>query len=1284
MGWKTMSNIKDIYGLTPVQEGIYAQYYRDADTQAYQLRFLLRMSKEADLSLVRESVGFLTLRHEVLKTAFAVSKSTGAVKQVVLQNRTPAFCVLSRHTAFTQKELESILAQDADVTFDLQKDALVAITVIDFTDERYMYVHAHHIILDGWCLPILMQDLERFYTALAAGVDIGALTRMIEEEKLQNTSFAAYVNWLKEQDSKQAVDYWQTLLKGYESDSAFGKTEPDYDDIKTTEIAFSQDLSRGIEAFAKEHMLSLNTVFETVFGLTLQKYKGTNDIVFGTVTSGRNAKLQNISRTLGPFINTIPIRVTGDRDTPILDLLRQMQKQSILSAEQSFLSLAKLFEISGLDKKTIETLFVFENYYLGDLNEATDGLLRLQPLFFKEQTEFPLTVTVTKMDGVFRVRAVSVSAFYTKEHISDLLETMTDSMIRLIGMSKHALSATDAFSSFHALTPGEAKKILRDFNDTSVPFYKEKSIYDLFEEQVKKGVQASIEDCQQIYSFTQLNADASCIDAYIRQTVGTEKQVIGVLCDRSYAEIVAIFGIIRGGNAYLPISPQYPAERIRTMLETGGCRLVLAQKEYVHLTDCAESVESVLAMLTPDKIPAPAARPEDTLYVIYTSGSTGTPKGAMVSNRSAVNRIQWMANRYFDSSTVVMRKTPYIFDVSVWEIFGFAMFGFSLYILPPDAHYNQNAVLAHIEKGQVSDLHFVPTVFEQFLVSLKNTPDAKQKLSSVRHVILSGESLLAKDVNAFRSYHDGHISIHNFYGPAECAVDVTAYDCAETEVDPIPIGRPIANTQIYIVDRYMQPVPIGVTGELCIVGENVGQGYINDRDRTDAVFIDNPFGEGKLYKTGDLACWREDGNIVFVGRNDFQVKINGQRIELGEIENSIVSMDGVTSAAVIVRRNPDRLAAFYTGKETEDAVLRQALRMRLPAYMIPAAFCHLEAMPMNMSGKTDRKALASIEISDADVAHDYEPPANALETQICQAFCAVLNAEQVGRNDSFYDLGGTSLQMIQLLSRAPLDTISPADFMLDPTPKHLALTLDRGEEREYFFLKPLYLPKNSVRAILLFAFGGGDASAYTALTEVFRKHEEGISLWYVPWLEEASFTAAAEEIQNLCKKTEVSFYSHCAGAVTALRLLDILNRDVPQVKQLTAGGNVLPAFGKKPFNIWKRMTDGMIMAFLQKAGLPADKMPADRKREIIARFRKDTNQFFSYAQNKTAPTPVDVHLILSKKDPFTRNYRLAASRWAPYVNRVCSLHFIDSNTHYFQTEQAELLYSDLLQTMKEG
>ena len=1281
-----MSSIKDIYNLTPVQEGMYAQYRKNGSTQAYQLRFLLQINKEADLSLLNQSVLLLALRHEVLRSAFAVSKSTGAVKQVVLNHRTPAFRILSQDAPFQQSLLDAVLKQDAATVFDLQNDVLCELTVIDFKDARYLYIHTHHMILDGWSLPLLLKDLSDYYDALVSGTDKNVLEQKIRDELQTETSFAAYVNWIGSLNREAAFDYWQTLLKNYNAHRIYTPATNGSSSLITKDFSFSEETSTEIEAFAKKHKLTPNTVFECVAGLAVQKYKGTNDVVFGKVISGRHALLKRIDRTVGPFINTIPVRLKTKPSASPLSVLNQLQRQSVSSAEYGFLSLPQLCKVCELDSKAIDTLFVFENYPAADEKALRAGMLQLRPVSFQEQTEFPFTVTVMKKNGSYLVRAAASSAQYSNWDLLCFLDTLQESMRRLIAMPEQLLTNAGTVSAFHALTSHETRRILYDFNDTAVSYDKERSVYDLFEAQVKKGGQACIRDERQTCTFAQLNDDASRIDAYIRQTVGAEKQVVGVLCDRSYAQLAAIFGIVRGGNVYLPISPRYPSERMQTMLQTSGCKLVLAQKQYAQMLECACCVENILAQAVPDTLPAPAAKPDDALYVIYTSGSTGTPKGAMVTNRSAVNRIQWMANRLFDEATVVMLKTPYTFDVSVWEIFGFAMCGFSLYILPPDAHYSQNEVLAHIERGQVTDLHFVPTVFEQFLSALDHTPDAKQKLRSVRHLILSGESLLAKDVNAFRKYHDGQITVHNLYGPAECAVDVTAYTCAETETDPIPIGKPIANTQIYILDNYMQPVPIGVTGELCIAGDNVGLGYLNRPELTTEKFVDNPFGEGKLYKTGDLAHWRADGNIVFVGRNDFQVKLNGQRVEPGEIETALSAIEGVDSAAVIVKKDEtDRplLCAFYTGKEIPTADLRALLSRTLPRYMVPQVFVHLETMPLTASGKTDRSALPAANITPQADAAPCAPAKTPLEEEICRAFCHVLKLDRVGRDNSFYDLGGTSLDMMRLLSVAPLSALSPATFMQNPVPAVLAQILARQEPEQTNYLQPLYVPQGAQKALVLFPYGGGDAAAYTALIAEARRHTDPLAFYYVHWMEPQAYPLAAEEIRTLASKTQVVFYSHCAGAVIAMKLLDLLNCDATVVRSYIAGANIpLGKYGRQ-INLWPLLSDHALLRILRRAGLPAEKLEAAQRDKTIRDFRKNADECFAYFAEKTKKTPCELHIVLSEKDLFTRNHRRAEKMWSQYVTNVQAKTMIHAETHYFQSEKSDVFYQILKQILSD-
>lgn len=511
---------------------------------------------------------------------------------------------------------------------------------------------------------------------------------------------------------------------------------------------------------------------------------------------------------------------------------------------------------------------------------------------------------------------------------------------------------------------------------------------------VEKQLTGRIIDGKQEHSLAELRRDAEKIDA----AVHGEKRTIGVLCDRSYAELAAIYGIVRGGNAYLPISPDYPAARIQLLLKQSGCKTVLSQRKYRHIVPDALVIEEILEGDLPNAVPAISALPDDPLYVIFTSGSTGTPKGAMVSNRSAINRIRWMCEKYFSSETVVMLKTPFTFDVSVWEIFGFALGGFTLYILPPEDHYRQDRVIEHIRRGRVTDLHFVPTVCSHFLDALKKDGNP---LPSLQNIFLSGEALSASLANRAPA------TVHNLYGPTECAVDVTYYDCAKVESDPVPIGRPIDNCQMYVLDQRLQPLPIGIVGQIFIGGVPVGLGYVNDAAKTKHSFVPDPFSNGQLYQTGDLGYWREDGELVFVGRADNQVKIHGQRIELGEIE---AALNAFVPASVVVFEE-DRLLAFYTGDEHTG--LREQLSRILPRHMIPNRFIHVTKMPMTASGKIDRKALLMMPRQDSSLPI---APTTHEEELLLNAVKEALHLTTISITDNFYELGGDSLSSLFVIT----------------------------------------------------------------------------------------------------------------------------------------------------------------------------------------------------------------------------------------------------------------------------
>ena len=676
--------------------------------------------------------------------------------------------------------------------------------------------------------------------------------------------------------------------------------------------------------------------------------------------------------------------------------------------------MSEIYKASGIDGKAVDAFFVFENYYTGDMSDVEKGPLSPKSIFFKEQTEFNLTFTISKEENCYTIKVSYAKEMYTEEEISSFL----NGYISILQLS---LDAEKKIKDITVLGDVEKEKLLNDFNNTDHEYDVPDSstLYSLFEAQAEKNKEkVCLKADNKEITFGDFKAYAERIDSKIRSITKEEKSVIAVICERSFEMYGAVYGIIRGGNAYLPIDPNYPQERIDYILSNSNAKAVVTQDKFCHLagnTPCINATEILNNKEIVEKTEVLATE-NDTAYVIYTSGSTGNPKGAKISHKSAVNRILWMDDFYpLDENDVILQKTPYTFDVSVWELFWWGIKGRTLCASKPDEHFLPAKILEETNNHKVTHLHFVPSVFDIFLTYLENNPDEQYKFNSVKYVFLSGEALTANSIKRFYNiYNYNKVSLHNLYGPTECAVDVSYYDCKPTDEDPVPIGKPIYNTQLYVVDKHLNPTPIGVTGELCIGGVNVGQGYLNNEELTKEKFINNPFGEGKIYKTGDLAYWREDGQIIYCGRNDFQVKINGQRIELGEIENALSSVDGVVQCAVIVKEQ--YICAFYTGECFDSKALRSILSSRLPRYMLPHSLMHIDEMPMTVSGKLDRKALPEIDLNNISTDIEYVAPETAEEIVLTRVLADVLTVEDVSMLDNFFNIGGDSITAIYVVS----------------------------------------------------------------------------------------------------------------------------------------------------------------------------------------------------------------------------------------------------------------------------
>ena len=615
-----------------------------------------------------------------------------------------------------------------------------------------------------------------------------------------------------------------------------------------------------------------------------------------------------------------------------------------------------------------------------------------------------------------------------------------------------------AVSRVPLLSGAGYRQIVHDWNDTAVEYPQDRLIHQVFEAQAERAPDAVavVYEGKQL-TYRELNRRANQLAHWLQSRgVGPETPV-GVVLERSLEMVVALYGVLKAGGAYVPLDPTYPAERLVYMLEETALPVLLTQSKLRHRLPefkgdviCLDTQWDSLVGHRNVENPVGRARLDNLAYIIYTSGSTGQPKGVMNTHGGILNRLLWMQDAYcLTDSDRVLQKTPFSFDVSVWEFFWPLMFGARLVVARPEGHKDSEYLVETIVDQQITVIHFVPSMLQLFLEA-RNL----ERCQSLRHVVCSGEALSVDLQNRF--FDRLNAKLHNLYGPTEAAVDVTCWECQNrSDLRTVPIGRPVANTQLYILDRGMNPVPIGVPGELHIGGAQVARGYVNRPDLTEERFVRDPFSQSpnaRLYKTGDLARYLSDGNIEFLGRLDHQVKIRGLRIELGEIESVLTRHPAVRDAVVLAREDPSgdkrlvayMVCAFPSPPDTRE--LRDHLKRDLPDYMVPTIFVWMDALPLTGSGKIDRRSLPAPEGQRRSTAV-YRPPAGGLQKTIAEVWAGLLQVEQVGIDDNFFDLGGHSLLIMQAhqrlceISDKPL---SVADMFRFPTVAALAQHLSQS------------------------------------------------------------------------------------------------------------------------------------------------------------------------------------------------------------------------------------------------
>ncbi|MHB8061924.1 MAG: amino acid adenylation domain-containing protein [Ruminiclostridium sp.] len=1067
---------------------------------AYDIRGIL------DKERLEKTFQQLFARHEIFRTRFTHEED---YKQVIEEEvKVPVHYVRCR-----EEDIDSTI-DSAIRNFDLFQTPLADIHVLELSDERNILVlNVHHIIADGVSVSILVKEFVACYNG-----------QPLEVCGVQYKDYAAWQNRRLEGNYLEGQEaYWLSL---YNDDIPVLNLPMDYprEAVRSnagSDCCFSinRELKDRISELAVKTGTTAFMVLLAGYNILLGKYTNQEDLVVGTPVSGRTH--ENIRNMVGMFINVLPIRNKPKYNKTFAGFLKEVKESCLQGYENQDYPFERLIEklniSGGLERNSlVEVLFAMEN--IGDTTISIDGL---------QFDEYRVKSTACKYDMCLYAKETQDTIEFMLEYSKALFDALT--MKRFCNNFIQLLECIVKYPDYEIgqlnyIDEQEKNILLNQFNNTTSDYPAGKTLQQLFEEQaVKTPDHIAVSYKEDSITYQELNERANRIAwTLIKQGVKPD-DIVGIMTDRCIEMIVGIYGILKAGAAYMPIDRLYPEDRIEYMVTNSRANIILAQ----HTEEAEGYPVKVISLFKDTEWSAATENPVNTgsdtnlAYIIYTSGTTGRPKGVMIEHRSIVNRLHWMQKEYpLSEADVILQKTTYTFDVSVWELLWWSLTGASVRMLPQGDEKDPEAIVKNIEEGQVTVVHFVPSMLSVFLAHVISEA-CYSKIRSLVYVFASGEALQKVLCDSF--YREitlkNKSQLVNLYGPTEAAVDVTCFNCAiHPDASEIYIGKPIDNIKLYILDQNRRLVPIGVVGELCISGIGVARGYINNEKLTDEKFLENPYLPGeRIYTTGDLARWKDDGNIEYFGRIDNQVKIRGFRIELGEIEKVLLAVEGIKEAAVIAREENGGkyICAYYVSDRKQTLYeLRNTLINKLPEYMVPSYFVAMESIPVNNNGKLNRKALPvpeNIGLRD----EGYQAPETVTEQIVSKIWQEVLSVERVGRGDNFFRLGGHSLTATLVLTRLRKRlqiNVMLKDIFQYSVLKDFAKYIDGLDKSEVYNIMP-----------------GGDRTSYPVTSE-----QLGIYL------------ASAKGSTNY----NISFISKITGAMDIEKVYAVLNTIVRRHKAL--------------------------------------------------------------------------------------------------------------------------------------
>lgn len=1011
-------NVEAIYPLSPMQQGMLFHSIYSPDSGMYFEQLTCIFEGDLNIPAFRKSWEAVIDRHPILRTSY-VWKRLDKTLQVVHKKVELPFEIMDWRqdsSKVQQEKLDNYLNQNQQKGFNLSEAPLIRLAIARLSENEYQFIGAHHhLLMDGWSFPLVIREVFTYYEAF----------RQNQQIQLSPVRpYRDYIGWLQKQDMHAAEDFWRQRLQGFSAPTPLtvdnvGETQPKdtqkYADIKT---ALPETATTQLQELVRKEKLTLNMVVQAAWAVLLSRYSRNDDIVFGATVSGRPPELDGVESMVGLFINTLPIRAQMNPGRSFRSWLKNFQAEQIELRQFEFAPLTEIQRWSDVphDLPLFESILVFENYPVDDTLQAQNTSLKAKDIRSFEKTNYPITLVAAPGKELFlqiAYDATRFSEFMIQQILTHLKQILTEI----------ADNPELRLNEITLLTEKEQQQILNEWNRTQAEFPAEKCVHEVFEDLVRKQPDATalVFESDKL-TYAELNSRANQL-AYFLQKQGVGPEVlVGIATERSIEMIVGMLGVLKAGGAYLPIDPNYPKDRLGYIFEDSKISILLTQEALVPTMPALDvpvlaldKIADALQQESTENLPN-VATPQNLAYVIYTSGSTGKPKGTLLPHFGLVNfATAQIRDMQANENSQVLQFASMSFDASVAEIYLALLSGGTLHVARQETLLSAVELAKLLKESRISEVTLPPSMLTVL------PPDELPELHSVMSV---GEACTKDIVERWapgRTFWNGYGPTEATIGTSWCQIEIVD----ENQVN-LPIGRPIANKEVYILDKNWQPVPIGVPGELVIGGVGLARGYLNRPELTAEKFIPNPFsgqpGE-RLYRTGDLVRYLPNGMIEFMGRIDYQVKIRGFRIELGEIESVLNQHPAVQSAAVLAREDQPgekRLVAYFVPEnetEIQTTDLYEFLKDRLPDYMVPAYFMQLDEFPLTHAGKINRHALPVPDPGRPELGKAYVAPRTQLEELLATIWADVLGVTQVGAFDNFFELGGHSLLGVKLQSR---------------------------------------------------------------------------------------------------------------------------------------------------------------------------------------------------------------------------------------------------------------------------